>query len=261
MSKCNKPTSHFIIPDTQVKEGVPMQHLEACGNYLVEKRPDVIIHLGDHFDMPSLSTYDMGKKSAEGRRVLKDIEAGQVGMERLLGPLRALQAQQRANKKKVYQPRMEFLLGNHEQRIERHVECHPELDGSLGYDDLCLEEFGWTVNPFLKPIDIDGINYAHYFYNPLSGRPYGGTINNKLNKIKGSFTMGHVQGFELATETTNSGRKIWGMVAGSFYMHRENYKGWQANDHWHGVVMKHEVNNGDYSPCVVNMNYLLRKYL
>ena len=252
---------HLVIPDTQVKEGVPTHNLEACGNYIVEKRPDVIVRIGDHFDMPSLSSYDFGKKAAEGRRVLKDIEAGQLGMEKLLAPLRALQAQQRMNKKKVYSPRLEFCLGNHEERIMRHVNNHPELEGSMGYEQLGLEAMGWTVNGFLKPVVIDGVAYAHYFYNPMSGRPYGGNINNKINKIKGSFTMGHQQGFEMGTETTNTGRKIWGLVAGSFYLHDEEYKGYQANDHWRGLVMKHDVVDGDYSPCVVNMDYLLRKYL
>lgn len=254
-------SKHLLIPDTQVKPGVPLDHLVACGNYIVEKKPNVIVHIGDHWDMHSLSSYDRGKKAAEGRRAFEDIEAGIGAMEVLLGPLRALQARQRANKKKVYTPRMVFCIGNHEERIMRHVNSNPELEGLLSYDNLRLEEMGWEVVPFLRPINIDGIDYCHYFYNPLSGRPYGGAINNKLNKIKGSFTMGHVQGLQLATETTNSGRKIWGMVAGSFYMHDEEYKGPQANDHWRGIVLKHNVKDGDYSPCIINMDYLLDKYL
>src|SRR5690348_1900896 len=47
-----------VIPDTQCKKGVDLSHLRWCGQYLAEKRPDVIIHLGDHADMPSLSTHD-----------------------------------------------------------------------------------------------------------------------------------------------------------------------------------------------------------
>lgn len=254
-------TKHLLIPDTQVKEGTPFHHLEALGNYIVKKRPDVIVHIGDHWDMPSLSSYDRGKKAMEGRRVLSDIEAGKRGMEALLTPMWNLQAKQRANRKKVYTPRMEFCIGNHEERIMRHVESNPELDGSLGYEDLCLESFGWNVNPFLVPVDIDGISYAHYFYNPLSGRPYGGNINNKLNKVKSSFTMGHVQGLQIATETTNTGNKIWGLVAGSYYLHDETYKGPQGNDHWRGIVMKHNVKDGDYSPCIVDINYLIEEYL
>lgn len=254
-------TKHLVIPDTQIKSGVETHHLEALGNYIVAKRPDVIVHIGDHWDMPSLSSYDKGKKASEGRRVLQDIEAGQRAMELIVAPLRRLQAQQRANKKKVYTPRMEFCIGNHEYRIERHVESNPELEGSLGLDSLEIESFGWNVNEFLKPVHIDGIDYCHYFYNPNSGRPYGGTIVNKLAKIKNSFTMGHVQGLQVGTETANNGQKMWGLVAGSFYLHDEDYKGPQGNDHWRGLVMKHNVKDGDYSPAIVNMDFLLDRYL
>lgn len=254
-------TKHFLIPDTQVKDGVETHHLEAAGNYIVEKRPDVIVHIGDHWDMPSLSSYDKGKKSMEGRRVMKDIVAGQDAMDRLLSPLRTLQAKQKQNKKKVYSPRMVFTVGNHEERILRHVNNNPELDGHLGLEELGLEEMGWEVHNFLEPVIIDGIMYAHYFYNPMSGRPYGGTVNNKLNKVKTSFTMGHQQGIQIANETNNAGTKMWGLVAGSFYKHHENYIGPQGNDHWRGVVMKHNVKDGDYSPCIVDIDYLIKRYL
>ena len=84
---------------------------------------------------------------------------------------------------------------------------------------------------------------------------------NKLNKIKISFTQGHQQVLEVGNTETPVGDRMWGLVAGSFYMHDEGYKGYQGNSHWRGIVMKHDVKNGDYSPCVVNMDYLLRKYL
>ena len=59
---------HMIIPDTQVKPGSSFEHLKWAGQYAVEKKPDVIVHIGDHWDMPSLSSWDVGKKSFEGRR-------------------------------------------------------------------------------------------------------------------------------------------------------------------------------------------------
>jgi len=59
---------HFILPDCQVKPGVPLNHLEWAGRFVVDKRPEVVVCLGDFADMPSLSSYDVGKKSFEGRR-------------------------------------------------------------------------------------------------------------------------------------------------------------------------------------------------
>jgi len=47
-----------------------IDHLTWAGQYAVDKKPDVIVHIGDHWDMPSLSHYDKGTKSFEGRRYL-----------------------------------------------------------------------------------------------------------------------------------------------------------------------------------------------
>ena len=66
-------TKHFIIPDTQVKQGSDTRHLKWAAEYAVKHKPDVIVHLGDHWDMPSLSSYDKGTKSCEGRGSMADM--------------------------------------------------------------------------------------------------------------------------------------------------------------------------------------------
>jgi len=253
----------FVIPDTQVKPGVQIKHLKAAGNYIVEKKPDVVVHLGDHWDMPSLSSYDKGKKSYEGRRYRKDIEAGIRGMEALFSGLNEYNANRAKNKEKKYKPRMVILTGNHEQRIERAVESEALLEGTIGYDDLKREQFGWEVVPFLQPIDIGGILFCHYFINTnsLVRNPLGGTIDNKLRAIGQSFCMGHQQGLQVGMRYLNKGTAIRGIVAGSYYMHDEEYMGPQGNFHWRGCLMLHGVKDGNYSLCEVDMNYLLKEYL
>ena len=39
---------HLVIPDTQADPGRPDDHMEWAGHYAVDKKPDVIIHIGDH---------------------------------------------------------------------------------------------------------------------------------------------------------------------------------------------------------------------
>ena len=256
----NKPKI-LLIPDTQCKQGVPTEHLKALGNYIVEKQPDYIVHIGDHFDMPSLSSYS-SRKQLEGARVLADIKAGQDAMDELMKPLRKLQRKQKLNKKKVYRPKKIYCLGNHEERLNRYIEANPNLEGILDYpSSFGLEHYGWEVYDFLMPVNIEGIMFAHYFYNPMSGRPYGGTCETKLKNIKASFVMGHQQGLSVATTTGNDGKKYWGIVAGSYYMHDEGYIGHQANDHWRGAVMLHEVHDGDCDPMFIGLDYLLKEYL
>lgn len=258
-------TKHLFIPDTQVKPGVNTDHIEALGHYIVEKQPDVIVHIGDHWDMPSLSSYDRaGSKKMEGQRYLEDIEAGNDAMDRLMRPIQRFNRQQTANKKKQYKPRYEFFMGNHEYRINRATENEAKLDGLLTLDAFNLREHGWTINDFLEIKNIDGINYAHYFVNPsgLTGFPIGGTATNKLKQLGCSFSMGHQQQLQYDVKYNIEGRAIHGLVCGSFYSHDEDYLGPQKNkEHWRGIVMKHEVHNGEYDPMFVSLNYLLRRYM
>jgi hypothetical protein len=127
----------LVIPDTQCKPDAPQEHLTWAGKAICEYRPDIVVHLGDHWDFPSLSSHDKaGSKYFEGKRYLADVEAGNKGMEVLLKPLKELQDTQKKGKHKPYKPRMVFFKGNHENRLTRAVNNNPMLEGLLSYDDL-----------------------------------------------------------------------------------------------------------------------------
>lgn len=259
--KSDSGIRHFVIPDVQAQPGLNFNHLQAAGEYIAAKQPDKIIHLGDHFDMHSLSSYDKGTKKAEGARYQDDIDAGLDAMKHLMAPIQALQRSQRRRKVRVYTPDMHFLIGNHEQRIERHVNANPELAGKLSYSDLELDRWGWKVHGFLQPVNLDGVMYSHYFYNPNTGRALGGVAHTRLKNLGFSFTMGHQQGKDQAERYLNNGEVHRGLICGSFYQHEEDYKGPQGNEHWRGCIMKHEVKEGNYCLMELSLAYLLRKWL
>lgn len=253
--------THLVIPDSQVRPNISLEYLRWIGEYIVRKRPTTIIHLGDFCDFESLSQWDEGKKSAEGKRVLADIEASILGMEELLYPLRKLQAEQKLAGEKVYSPRMVLTLGNHEDRLSRYVDNNPKLEGFLDMSVLQYEKFGWEVIPFLHPINIDGINYCHYFPNVMTGRALTGTAQNMLKTIGESFTMGHRQTLDVATRfLPASGRQQWGLVVGAGYVHEEHYKGKQGNHHFRGIVVKHRVKDGSYDPLFISLDWLESEY-
>lgn len=254
-------TKHFVIPDVQAKPGLNFDHLKACGNYILSKKPEVIVCLGDFWDMPSLSEYDKGKKSFEGRRYKADIEAGHEAMRLLLAPMNEYNKRQRRNKKATYSPRRVFLMGNHCQRIARAIDKDPILEGTIGYQDLKLESYGWEVYNFLDTVEIDGVYYSHYFYNPMTGKPYGGKASQRLNNIGFSFTMGHQQGKDIAEKHLANGKTLRGLVVGSFYQHDEEYKGPQGNSHFRGCIMKHEVKDGNYNLMELSLDYLMKEWL
>jgi hypothetical protein len=251
---------HFVIPDTQCKPGHDLSYLSAIGNYIVDKQPDVIVHLGDHADMPSLSSYDVGTKQFEGKRYIKDVEAAQEGMAALLTPLYNYNVQQKKNGKKQYKPRKVFLIGNHENRINRAVNLDPKLEGVLSVDALGYEAWGWEVHPFLEVVVVDGVAYSHYFVTGVAGRP-ASSAAALLRKTNMSCVAGHQQGKQIAYATRADGKTLTAIIAGSCYEHDEDYMGPQGNKHWRGCLMLHEVNDGAFDEMWLSLAYLKnRKY-
>jgi hypothetical protein len=51
------------------------------------------------------------------------------------------------------------------------------------------------------------------------------------------------------------------VMAGACYLHDEDYKGPYGNHHWRGIIVKHEVCDGEYDIMKVSLDYLLRRYL
>lgn len=250
---------HLVIPDTQVKPGLNLDYLRWIGEYAAEKKPDVIVQIGDFADMPSLSSYDTGKKSFEGRTYKADISAARKGMETLLAPIIAEQNRQRKDKKKVWKPRMVLTLGNHEDRITRAVEYDRKLEGLVQLEDLGYEEAGWEVHPFLDVVCIDGIAYSHYFASGVMGRPVT-SANALLNKKHMSCFAGHMQGRQIAYGRRADGKEMTAIIAGSCYLHDESYLNYQTNVHWRGIYVLHEVNDGSFDEMAVSLKYLKQQY-
>jgi len=247
----------LIIPDTQVKYGEDFNFLSCIGRYIVKKQPDVIVHLGDFVDMESLSSYDVGKKSFEGRRYVKDISAATSAMESLLGPLYEYNRNAKRSKRKMYIPRMVLTLGNHEYRIQRAIEQDAKLEGLIKYEDLPYQN--WEVVPYLTPIIISGVAFCHYYTSGVLGRPIS-TAQLLVNKLHMSCVAGHQQGKQIAYGKRVDGKGITCMIVGSCYEHDESYMDPQSNNCWKGIVMLHEVNDGQFDEMFISLNYLKEKY-
>jgi hypothetical protein len=267
-----------VIPDTQVRPGVRTDHLEGAGKYIAEKRPDVVIHLGDHWDFPSLSSYDKGKASAEGRRVMKDIEAGNNALELLMDgmDLKVNTASMQFEKPRKpdgkpilkvdragWWPRLIMLRGNHEERLARYLNDNAELQGAFE-DELADRRLGWEVVPFLQPVEIGGVAFCHYFPRSSDGnvaqtKRGAPSARAQLLREMQSCVSGHRQGLDLAIHT-NGKRLIRSIIAGSFYQHREEYLSPQGNSHWQGMLMLHDVKGGNFNLVEVSLDYLRRRY-
>ena len=255
------PKTHLVIPDCQIRAGDDLGFLTAIGYYIVKKQPDVIVNIGDFADMPSLSSYDVGKKSFEGRRYRHDVDASVAAMEALTAPIKTFNSRAKKNKEKQYNPEMHLTLGNHENRINRAINDDSKLEGVLSVEDLRYKEFGWKVHPFLGVVNIDGIAYSHYFTTGLAGRP-AATANAQLNKQHQSCIAGHQQGLQIATGKRADGTLLTSIIAGSCYEHDEDYLGAQGNQHWRGLLVLHDVKpTGQFDLMPVSLSWLKGKYL
>lgn len=250
----------MIIPDTQIKPGVDTAHIDWAAKAIVHYLPDYVVVIGDWWDMPSCSSHDApGSLETEGRRIVADIEAGNEAFLRLVAPMNIEVARRIKNKDKRWTPECHFLFGNHEERLKRVVSTDAKWDGMLGLD--ALKTPGFTRHEFLKIVNIEGIRFCHYFPNPLSGRPIGGTIPNRLNHIGGSFVQGHQQGFQYGCKQYPD-KVAHGLVCGRFYSHHESYRAADVQDtEWNGLVILNETrNNGDFDVMPLSYRYLEKTY-
>lgn len=247
-------TKILVLPDVQAKPGNDFSFLTSIGNYILAKKPDVIVNIGDFADLPSLSMHDhSGSKSMEGKRYKADIWAAREAMDALLTPLYEYNKRKKSNREKQYKPRMVLTLGNHENRIDRAVNNDKKLEGLISVDDLPYQD--WEVIPFLKVIVIEGIAFAHYFVSGPMGRPIT-TAQALLTKQHMSCVAGHQQGRQIAFGKRADGKGMTSLIIGSCYEHQEEYLGEQGNIHWRGLYLLHNCKDGEFDECAVPLSYV-----
>jgi hypothetical protein len=238
---------HIVIPDVQAKPGVKLDHLRWVGNYIAEKQPDAVICIGDFADMESLSKYDIGTIRGENKRLQKDLRVAREAMDLLMAPIRAVDG---------YKPELHLTMGNHEERLNRFANEHPYLEEVVGTHMLRYDEWGWKVHPFLKPVTIDGVDYAHYFISGTMGRP-ASSARVMRNKRTRSAIMGHVQQTEVDFDPLSH---QWFIFCGLCCLHDEEYLGPQGNNHRRQILVLHEVEEGRFDPMFVSLRFLEKAY-
>jgi hypothetical protein len=249
----------LVLPDVQAKPGNDFSFLMRIGQYMVDKKPDIVVCIGDFADLQSLSQWDKGKKQAENKRYTKDIEAAKEAMSAFLTPLHDFNARAKRLKEKQYHPEMHLFLGNHEHRIVRATNDDAKLDGVLSIKDLQYEDFGWTVYPFLETRVIEGVLFSHYLTSGVKGLPVT-TAQALLTKKHISCVVGHQQGLQIATAFRGDGVPLTAVIAGSCYEHEEEYMGPQGNRHWRGFLVMHAVKDGAFDLMPVSIAYTNQKY-
>ncbi|MDQ1326683.1 MAG: Metallophos protein [Campylobacterota bacterium] len=246
-----KEVNHFIISDMQISQGVDLKHLTAIAKEVIDRKPDVLIFLGDFWDMKSL--YNITKDQFDGKKYKSDVRVGIEAMRILMELIIA------EEKKTGWKLRKVFCLGNHEHRINKIANSYKALNGLVSIDDLELSQFNFEVVEFLKPIIIDDIAYCHYFTNGLMNTPIQSTrllVQRKLMNC----VMGHKQAFSIHREVKASGEPVYAIFAGSSYLHDEEYLTEQGNHYSRQVWALNNVGEKTFEPEILFLNRLMKKW-
>lgn len=249
---------HLVLPDPHAHPDYSNERADWAGKLIVDLKPDVVINLGDMWDLASFSGYDKGKARFHGRQYRKDLDAGLEFDDRLWAPIK------KAKKKR---PRRVFFEGNHEERMRRALDQQPELEGTIGFKDFQLdinydEVVEYTNGSTPGCLEIDGIVYAHYFVSGVMARAIGGEhpAYSLLTKQFQSATCGHVHVYDHCVRTDATGRRLNGLVAGVFQDYDSPWAG-EVNKLWtRGLFIKRQVENGNYDLEFVSMERLKKEY-
>ncbi len=239
-----------MIPDVHTKPGISNERLEWAGSLAVDYMPEKIVCLGDWFSMDSLSSYDKNHKSFEGRRYKLDIDAGVDALKKFNKPIDELNEIFKKAKKSQYRPEKIMLLGNHENRLERCVNLHSELSGTLTNKDFKFEEHGWKVVPFLQPIEVEQIYFNHFFVSGVKGESISGAsiASSMLAKNMCSCICGHNHQIDWAVRASPNGKKTMALCAGCYLAENQHEEYAHATEFlwWKGLCLLHDVNDGAY---------------
>lgn len=250
----------LVIPDPHATPEARNDRFVWLANYIIDKRPDVIVNIGDHFSMDSLCEYDKGQLSAEGRRMSDDLFYGQNALAIIGSTI----DKYNSNKKyKVYNPRKIITFGNHEERIIRAASKNPELYGLMGYETYQVESFGWEPYPYMAEVEINGVTFSHCFPSGGMGRPIGGVNACRATILAHhkSCVFGHSHFFNYS-EDSRSGRAIQSLMVGVFVedSYKPPYAG-AARKMWRsGIVMLRDVKDGNFDFEKISMEALERGY-
>jgi len=225
--------------------------IRAVANLFKEKEVDLIVHAGDFNDMASLSSWDKGTRTIEGRRLTRDLRFSRDCLQLFNDTLGSAVDTDRI-----------ITLGNHEDRLFRMYNQQPQLHDLIGEDPWGYGEYGWDVYDFLSMVEINGVVFSHYFQNPTSvmGSAIGGTIENCLKNLGHSFVQGHTQTLKMGQIHRANGDIHCGTIAGSCYIPDHNYKGPQGNNHWKGALILDNMDDGYYDTRTFGLRSLLKGY-
>jgi len=250
----------LVVPDQHAHPEHNNDRADWLGKFILDRKPDMVVNMGDTFDMPSLSSFDKGKASFYGASYEKDINSGLEFLDRMWSPIR------KAKRKRPYSV---FLEGNHEHRLKKVLEYEPQLAGDrfgVSYKNYQLKDYHHEVVYYEGQTPgiytTEGVSFAHFMVSGLMGRPIGGEHHaaSLLAKNHCSCVVAHSHTTDWAVRSSPTGGRIMGLVAGVYQDYKSSWAG-NVNHLWsRGVCYLRNVEEGTYDFEFIGLETLRREY-
>lgn len=252
----------LVMGDAHVEANQDLSRFKLLGPVLERYQPDNFIIMGDFLTLESLSAWDKDKrKNLEGRRYWSEINKGIEALDIIDGCIENTYLKTKRAKKKHYQPNKVFIMGNHENRLDRYFEGHPLFDdGEVSIEgNLSLEKRGYKVIPYGEAYSIGRTFFTHI---PIgrNDRPISGAniLRRALDLYSGSVVFGHThQMMYLATKEIDSEQVRMAFNCGCFFTHDEDYK-LNPNTYpkWTGLCLLTHSNSTEFDIETISINTL-----
>jgi hypothetical protein len=198
----------------------------------------------------------------EGRRYSKEIAAGNEALDRLLADVLKYNNRRKKYKEKQYKPELVYIMGNHEDRLDRYLAYDPTFEGAVSLEkDLKLNERGFIVVPYREYHYIGDIGFTHIPHNKISAIS-GVDITRKAQLVTvKSCVFGHTheehlshihkEGMPHLQDTYN---------CGCFFDKKEDYVHGRVTNYWRGLSLLHNWKEGRFDVESWSLGRLERKY-
>lgn len=246
----------LAVGDPHSDPRYPNDRFDSLGQLIATRLPDNIVIMGDFGNIDSISFHNHGRPLLqEGLRLVDDLASMKDAYQRMMRPMKRLQAQRKKNKVKGYNPNLYWIEGNHEHRVRRYIETQPALAGLVPETDLIgVAADGWKVVPYHDYVFVEGVGFTHAPLNAASKMPLGGKYVN-ARAIEGatcSIVFGHhhhrsVFSLNRVDPESNRGKRIDGICAGMFCDYDPEYmrSNVPKSNWWAGVLMLTHLPKGE----------------
>lgn len=246
-----KRSKHLVVGDAHVTNNQNLRRFDWLNGYLNSDNncPDYLVFIGDFLTLNSLSAWDRDKRLLmEDRRFFKEIDAGNAALDKLQIP----------NNTEVI-----FIEGNHEERLPRYLNYHPEwADGLLTIPTLLrLNERGFRWIPYRTYWVHNGLHFTHIPFG--KAREVGGKdICSKVEAVTVNTTIfGHTHELHTSCVHKHGQRHLQQILnVGCFFEQEEDYVHGRVTNYWKGLVELDNYDYGRFDIKTIAMGSLEREY-